>query len=163
VAVKTKDPALRVRSRRELVEKSDETRMRDRMRATFFRAAQDEPQIAIDAKIGPRKKRGQTTVPLEVRIPIADLTTLPQDGGKHAGSFSVYVGSAADLDELSDITHKTQPFELKESQLEAARQGYFTYDVEVTVNAKAKYVAVGVVDEVGRTYGVKRLSLETVQ
>ena len=163
VVVKTKNPELRVRSRREFVEKSDETRMRDRLRATFFRAGQEQPQIDIDAKIGARKKRGQSTVPLEVRIPIADLTTLPQGGGKHAGSFSVYVASAADLDELSDITRKTQPFELKESQLEAARKGYFTYDVDLTLNAKAKYVAVGVVDEVGRTFGMKRLSLENLK
>jgi VWFA-related protein len=163
IVVKTKNPELRVRSRRQFVEKSDETRMRDRLRASFFRAGQEAPQIDIDAKVGRKKRRGNTTIPLQVRIPIKDLTMLPQAGGKHAGSFSVYVGAATDLDELSDITLKTQPFEVKESQLAAAQRGYFTYDLDVKVNGKAKYVAVGVLDEVGRSYGLLRLDLENVK
>ena len=159
IVVKTKNPQLRVRARRQFVEKSDETRMRDRLRATFFRA-EEESQIDIDATIGERKRRGRSTLPLRVRIPISSLTVLPQGGGKHAGSFSVYVGAASDIDELSDITRRTQPFEINESQLAAAREGYFTYDLDVTVNPKAKYVAVGVLDDVGRTYGLLRLPLE---
>ncbi len=157
--VKTRNPELRVRARRQFIEKSDETRMRDRLRAAFFRAG-DESQIDIQATIGVKKRRGTSTVPLRVRIPIADLTVLPQGGGKHAGSFSVYVGSVADLDELSDVTRKTQPFELKEADLAKARAGHFTYDLDVTVNAKARYVAVAVLDDVGRTYGLRRLTLE---
>ncbi len=159
IVVKTRNPELRVRARRQFIEKSDETRMRDRLRAAFFRAG-DESQIDIQATIGVKKRRGTSTVPLRVRIPIADLTVLPQGGGKHAGSFSVYVGSVADLDELSDVTRKTQPFELKEADLAKARAGHFTYDLDVTVNAKARYVAVAVLDDVGRTYGLRRLTLE---
>ncbi|HEX8252519.1 MAG TPA: VWA domain-containing protein [Thermoanaerobaculia bacterium] len=158
VVVKTKNPELIVRARRQLVEKSDETRMRDRLRATLFRAEQDS-QIAIQAKAGRRTRGRNATVPVQVRIPIGELTVLPQGRGKHSGKFSVYVAAAADLAELSDITQKTQPFELDEAKLEAARAGYFTYELDVKVNDRARYLAVGVVDEVGRTFGLTRIDL----
>jgi VWFA-related protein len=159
IVVKTKKPGLTVRSRRQHVEKSDDTKMRDRLRSTLFRASQDS-QIGIEATAGEAKVAGnKRSVPVQIRIPIKDLTILPQGSGKHAGSFSVWVGTAADLDELSDITEKTQPFEVEESKLEEAESGWFTYDLDVEVNQKARYLAVGVVDEVGRTYGLQRIDL----
>jgi VWFA-related protein len=159
IVVKTKRPGLTVRARRQHVEKSDDTRMRDRLRSTLFRASQDS-QIDIEATAGAPKASGKrVAVPVQVRIPIKDLTLLPQGTGKHAGSFSVWVAAAADLDELSDVTEKTQPFEVEESKLEAAQAGWFTYDIDVEVNEKSRYLAVGVLDEVGRTYGLQRLDL----
>ncbi|HEY0156066.1 MAG TPA: VWA domain-containing protein [Thermoanaerobaculia bacterium] len=159
IVVKTRRPGLTVRARGQFVEKSDDTRMRDRVVATLFQGS-PASQIGIHATLGKRqKRRGNEVLPLSIRVPIADLTTLPE-GDRHAGSFAVYVASAADLNELSDITEKKQAFELKESQLAAAQAGFFTYDLDLTVNRKAKYVAVGVFDEVGRSYGLVRLNLE---
>ncbi|HEX8252518.1 MAG TPA: VWA domain-containing protein [Thermoanaerobaculia bacterium] len=158
IVVKTRNGDYKVRARRQLVEKSDETRMRDRLRATLFRASHDSP-IAIEAQVGRAKGRKTQTVPLRIRIPIAALTVIPQDPGKHAGSFSVHVGTAADLDELSDVTRKTQPFELDDKNLAAAQAGFFTYDLDVKVNAKARYLAVGVFDEVSKDYGLVRVDL----
>jgi VWFA-related protein len=160
IVVKTKRPGLTVRARRQFVEKSDDSRMRDRLRSTLFRAAQ-ESQIDITATAGEATVTGnRRSVPVQIRIPIKDLTVLPRGEGKHAGSFSVYVGAAADLDELSDITEKTQPFEVDEAKLEDAQAGWFTYDLDVEVNEKSRYLAVGVMDEVGRTYGLTRLDLK---
>jgi VWFA-related protein len=160
IVVKTKKPGLTVRARRQFVEKSDDSRMRDRLRSTLFRASQDS-QIGITATAGEPKTQGKKrSVPVQIRIPIKDLTILPQGAGKHAGRFSVYVAAAADLDELSDVTEKTQPFEVEESKLEAAQAGWFTYDLDVEVNEKSRYLAVGVMDEVGRTYGLMRLDLD---
>jgi len=160
IVVRTKKPGLQVRARRQFVEKSDDSRMRDRLRSTLFRASQDS-QIPITATAGQPKGSGKThTVPVQIRIPISALTMLPQASGKHAGSFSVYVAAAADLDELSEVTEKTQPFEVEEARLETAREGYFTYDVDVEVNDKSRYVAVGVLDEVGKTYGLMRVDLK---
>ena len=159
IVVRTRRPGLNVRARTQFVEKSDDSRMRDRLRSTLFRAQQDSP-IAIAASAGQPKKNGkQLSVPVQIKIPIGALTILPQGNGKHAGSFSVYVGAAADLDELSDLTQKTQPFQVGESELAQARAGHFTYELDVTLKPKTKYVAVGVFDEVGRTWGVARLEV----
>ncbi|HYO78981.1 MAG TPA: VWA domain-containing protein [Thermoanaerobaculia bacterium] len=163
ITVKTRNRDYVVRARRQFVEKSDESRMRDRLRATLFRASHDSP-IRIEAQLGAaRGSRTLQTVPLRIRIPISALTVIPQDRGKHAGSFSVHIGTAADLDELSEVTRKTQPFELDEKNLVAAQSGFFTYDVDVKVNAKARYLAVGVFDEVSKDYGLARVALPAAE
>jgi VWFA-related protein len=159
ISVKTRNREYTVRTRTQFVEKSDDTRMRDRLKAALFRSNQPH-DIAIAVETGKAKKgRRTSTVPVAVKIPIRQLTLLPQ-GGKHAGKFSVYIGVAGELNELSDVTQKTQPFEVTAAQLKQALASYFTYDMDVQVNAKSKYLAVGVFDEVGHTYGLQRVELE---
>ncbi|HEX8619472.1 MAG TPA: VWA domain-containing protein [Thermoanaerobaculia bacterium] len=161
IVVKTRNPEYKVRARTQFVEKSDDTRMRDRLRATMFRAEQPGSTIGIRAAARPSTKgRKESTMQVRVRIPIADLTMLPQANGKHAGKFSVYVAAASDLDALSDVTQKSQPFEVAPAEMQQALAGHFTYDLDLKVTNKSKYIAVGVFDEVGRTYGFKRLELQ---
>jgi VWFA-related protein len=156
VVVKTRNRELVVRARQQVVQKSDDRLMRERLISTLFYENQSSP-IAIVAQTQARQ-RG--TVHVEVRVPIGALTVLPQAQGRYAGSFSVFVGSAADLDELSTVTHKTQDFEIEEKDLARAKTSYFTYELDVNVGTAAKYVAIGVYDEVGKTYGLKRVELE---
>ena len=161
ITVKVKNPNLRVRNRDQFVEKSDDTRMKDRLTAALFSTRSDS-QIAITATLGERKQvRKRATIPVSVQIPIAALTTLPQDGGKHAGAFSIYIASAADLDELSEFTEKTQPFEIKTADMQKAQTGHFSYSFDVVVNDKVRYVAVGVLDEISKSYGVTRLDVKS--
>ncbi|HYK05652.1 MAG TPA: VWA domain-containing protein [Thermoanaerobaculia bacterium] len=161
IAVKTRNPEYVVRARTQFVEKSDDTRMRDRLKAALFRS-NPESQIGISVQAGKAKRsRGAYTVPVEVKIPIRQLTMLRRDDvRKHAGRFSVYIGVATELNELSDVTQKTQPFEVTAAQLKRALGSHFTYEMDVEVTGKSKYLAVGVFDEVGRTYGLQRIELE---
>jgi VWFA-related protein len=161
IAVKVRNPEYVVRARTQFVEKSDDTRMRDRLKATLFRSHADTG-IAISVAAGKAKRNRRTyTVPVEVKIPIAQLTLLQRDDvKKHSGRFSVYIGVATELNELSDVTQKTQPFEVTAAQLKKALKSHFTYEMDVEVNGKSKYLAVGVFDEVGRTYGLQRIELE---
>ena len=159
IEVRTKNRDLRVRARHQFVEKSDTTRMKDRLRSALF-GAPGATEIPITASLGASRAKGKRlAMPVSVRVPIRGLTAVPQDG-KYSGAFSVYVGTAADLDELSDFTQKTQPYEYAEAQAEEAAAGYFTYDLDLEVNEKARYVAVGVLDEVSKSWGVTRLDLK---
>jgi VWFA-related protein len=159
ITVRTKNRDYVVRARKQFVEKSDTSRMEDRLTAALFRENSESP-IALTAELGERKTVSrQITIPVRVKVPISALTALPQQGEKYTGAFSVYVATAADLDELSDFTHKTQSFEIAEGDLEKANAGWFTYELDLVVNKQAKYVAVGVLDEVSKTYGVTRLTL----
>ena len=161
IAVKTRNPEYTVRSRAQFVEKSDDTRMRDRLQSTLFNAGQHGASIDIRAAAREKKKNRRTsTMQVRVRIPIADLTLLPQANGKLGGSFSVYVGVASDVDELSDVTRKTQTFEVGEAQMEQAQTGHFTYDLDVEVRHKSKHLAVGVFDETGKSFGFARVELD---
>lgn len=158
VVIKTRNPEYTVRARRQFVERSEPTRMRDRLRAALFGTKLDSP-LHISATAGSRKENGKkkVIVPLQIRVPIGELTLLPQGNGKHAGTFSVHVGAAADLDELSDVVERTQRFEIDAAQLERARASHFTYEMDLEITEKTQFVAVAVLDEVGRTYGVTRL------
>ncbi|HET7436481.1 MAG TPA: VWA domain-containing protein [Thermoanaerobaculia bacterium] len=159
ISVKVKNRDYRVRNRETFVEKSDETRMKDRLTAALFTANNESP-IAIATDVGERQKRGRAySIPLTIRIPISALTTIPQSSGKEAGAFTVYVAGAADLDELSNFTRKTQPFEIKAGDVQKAQAGHFTYTLDVLVNAKTRNVAVGVLDEISKSYGVQRIDV----
>jgi VWFA-related protein len=161
IAVKTRNPEYVVRTRTQFVEKSDDTRMRDRLKAALFRS-HPESSIAISVEAGKAKRSRRTyTVPVQVKIPIRQLTLIQRDDvKKHTGRFSVYIGVATELNELSDVTQKTQPFEVTAAQLKKALASHFTYEMDVEVTGKSKYLAVGVFDEVGRTYGLQRIELE---
>jgi VWFA-related protein len=159
IVVKTRNPKLKVRSRRQFVEKSDDSRMRDRVVAAMYDTGQPSP-IRVVAELGEPKKGGRNrrSIPIAVRIPIEALTLIPQ-GQKHAGAFSVYVMTGAELGAVSEVTRKTQSFEVDASDLARALKSHFTFDVDVEVNTGADHVAVGLLDEVSRTYGVTRLPL----
>lgn len=154
IVVKMKNHALSARARREFVEKSDDTQMRDRVLAVLHDAPM-ESSFQLHAELGSTKKTGRRTqtAPLKVRIPIGSLTLLPQ-GGKHAGAFTVYAITGGTLGEISEVTRRTQSFNVPAADLERAQAGYFTYDFDVIVSDRTRHVAIGVLDEVSKTFGV---------
>ncbi len=157
LVIKTKDPALTVRSRRSYIEKSDETRMKDRLLAALVRTSNDS-MFLIEAQLGDRANKGR--VPLSVRIPIGALTVVPENG-TNAGAFSVFVIAGAGGDEVSALRQQTQRFEIPPADLPKAVSGHFTYDLELVLNDKADRVAVGVLDEVSKSYAVLRLPVSS--
>ena len=161
VVVRTKNPAYVVRARRQFVDKTDATRMKDRVIGALFRAS-DDSTMRIAAGVAEAKKTSifRATRLLRVRIPIGGLTVLQRQDGKYAGSFSVYVVTGARLEQVSDVLQKTQSFEIPAKDLAKAKAGHFTYDLELTVNPLAQRVAVGVLDEVGKSYGIARVELD---
>lgn len=158
IVVRTKNRAYTVRSRRQYVEKSDATRMKDRVVATLFRDF-DESSFAIEVELGtPREQGRRELFPLKIRIPIKDLTILP-NGEKNAGAFSVFVATSIDVGRISDVTQQTQAFEIANADMDRALAGHFTYNYDLVVDDKADRVAVGVFDEISKTYALLRLPI----
>lgn len=157
--VKAKDRNLRVRARTQFVEKSDESRMKDRVLAAMYGVSRESP-IQLAATLGKPagKGRQRRSVPLSVRVPIGALTLVPQ-GKKEAGAFSVYVLTGAERGEVSEVTRRTQPFEIPAADVAKASAGHFTYEMDVVVNNGADHIAIGVIDEVSKNFGVVRLAL----
>lgn len=149
VVVKTKNRDYEVRARREVVEKSEDMRMNDRVTAAALGDVQPPP-FDIVAELAPLK---QGVLPLKVRVPIASLTLVPIDV-KFTGAFSVYVVSANEKGDVSDVTRQTQTFEIKESELSNADDAHFTYELDMKVGDGTTRVAVGVMDEVSKSYGL---------
>lgn len=154
IVVKMKDRKLTARARQEFVEKSDDTQMRDRVLAALHDAPSDAT-FELHADLGPKRKVGRKTetAPLKVQIPINALTLLPQ-GGKHSGAFTVYAITGGLLGEVSEITRRTQAFDIPARDLDRALAGHFTYDLDVIVNDRTREIAIGVIDEVSKTYGL---------
>lgn len=158
IVVRLKNPDYTVRARRQYVEKADATRMKDRVIATLFRNF-DDSAFPITAEFGtPRKQGRRDLFPLKIRIPIKHLTVLP-DGEKNAGAFSVFVATSIDVGRLSDVTQQTQPFEIKQQDLERALTGHFTYNFDLVVDNNVDRVAIGVFDEISKTYGLLRVAI----
>jgi VWFA-related protein len=160
LVVKTRNPAYRVRARRSYVEKSDDTRMKDRVAMALYRPPA-ATSFAIDAEIGRLSKRRLQSglVPLKVRIPVRALTTVPQNGS-NAGAFSVYVLAGGADENVSDIAQRTQRFEIPRRDLAKANESHFTYEVDVQLRNNTNRVAVGVLDEVSKAWSVTRLPVE---
>lgn len=155
IVVRTKNPEYIVRSRKQYVEKSDASRMKDRVAGALTLMPRDS--FRITATVGPiAKTRKGGTVPLRIRIPISALTVLPGDG-KHAGAFSVFIAAGSDEGAPSDVTQMTQPFAL--AAVKNAKDGHFTYTVEVVIDQKTDRIAVGVLDEVSKEYALLRVTV----
>ena len=160
VLVKAKNPAYVVRARRGYVEKSDETRMRDRLTAAMVRTTPDS-MFQIEAQVGDAKnqKRTTETLPLQVKIPIGALTLVPENG-TNVGAFSVFVVAGSGADDVSTVRKQTQGFEIPPADLAKAMTGHFTYDLDLVVDGKADRVAIGVLDELSKSYAVLRVPVK---
>jgi VWFA-related protein len=159
IVVRAKNKEYTVRSRREFVEKSDEARMNDRVVANLFQPPGGSV-IPVKVDLGRyTPAKGKYTVPISVRIPIASLTSLPQ-GKTNAGAFSVYVTSSSrGRGTIGDVTHRTQRYDIPPNQAAKARQGFFTYDLQVLVDGGVDRLSVGVFDEVSREFGFTAVDL----
>ncbi|HYC60353.1 MAG TPA: VWA domain-containing protein [Thermoanaerobaculia bacterium] len=159
VVVTTKNRAYEVRSRRAVVDKSDDTQMDDRVVANLFQPlAHSLIPIEISLGTATQLRRNRWSVPVKVRIPISALTPLERDGAA-AGSFSVFVGTGRDYGLISDVEHQKQEYTIKLDDLAIARRSHFTYNVTVEFDELADAISIGVRDDVSKEYGLVRAAL----
>ena len=159
VEVRTKNRDYTVRSRTQVIEKSDETRMKDRLLANLMQELETSA-IRFEVTLGELRATGRKRweLPLKVRIPIRALTTLPQ-GEQEGGAFSVYAITGGALGVTSEVLHRTQPFRIPRADLERARASHFTYEAALQVDEKSSRLSIGVLDETSKEVGLKSLPL----
>lgn len=159
IAVKVKNPSYIVRARREFLEKSDSTKMEDRVIAALFRTPPSPGTVPLHVALGQRKPKGkQFLLPVTVHIPISALTALPT-GNQYAGAFSVYFAWGSTLGGISDTRHETKTFRIPAAEMEKARDGHLTYEIELAADARTERVALGVVDEVSKEFALRLIDL----
>jgi VWFA-related protein len=159
ITVKTKDPALVVRMRRDFMEKSDQTRMEDRVIAALFHNP-PSPGFPLNVSVGrPRPRSRQMLIPLKINIPISALTQLP-DGRNYSGAFSVYFAWGGTLGGISETSHQTRPYSIPAEKIREARaSGHLTYDIDLGVDNRTERIAFGVVDEISKEYALRLMEL----
>jgi VWFA-related protein len=158
IVVRTKKPGLVVRVRRQVIERTDAGRMRDRLLSVLYEAWLYSP-IRVTATPGEAKKAGtKDSVPLRVNIPIGQLTLLPS-GSVHAGAFTVFLMTGAEYGETSGVVEETRRIEVPSDKLANYANGDVAYEVDLHVSPDSDRVAVGVLDEVSKEYGLTVVKL----
>jgi VWFA-related protein len=160
IEVRVKEKGLRVRSRREFMEKSEGTRMEDRVIAALFNNP-PSPGFPLRVEVGRRRERGSGfVVPIAVHIPVAVLTALPN--GKHyEGAFSVYFAWGGKIGGISETKRDTKPFRIPAAEIEKARaEGRMTYEFDLAYDPRTERVALGVLDEVSKEYALRLIQLK---
>jgi VWFA-related protein len=145
ISVRVKDRKLNVRVRGSLLEKTVEEQMRDRVLSHLFQPdARARIPIKVDAALA--SKTGKFRMKLEVKIPIASLALLPNATGA-AGTFSVFVASVGPKGDFSEVSRRSQTFEIRQEELQKAKAGHYTYEMEIESSGPDARVCVGVWDE----------------
>ncbi|HKO56393.1 MAG TPA: hypothetical protein VJ276_10980, partial [Thermoanaerobaculia bacterium] len=151
-------PELRVRARRDVVRKSPGEEMNDLVVASLlYPKSVDELSVATTAGT-PRREDGAWLVPVDVRVPLASLTLLP-DGEKYRGSFSVHYAAAAEHGDFSAGVDRSQVVEVPAAELQKARGQYYTFTTNLKVPPGRVNIAVGVLDPVSRLSSFKTLEV----
>jgi VWFA-related protein len=155
VVVKTRREDLTVRSRGEVVEKSDTRRMKDRIVGALFRESDPGARLAFAATFGKSEKSGRKVrIPVKVRIPISALYAAPS-GTSYGGAFAVYVAWGSKVGGVSDAIEERRTFTIPAAELARAQQSFFTYDFDLAVNDTTERIALGVADVNSKEYGVR--------
>ncbi|HEY4640750.1 MAG TPA: VWA domain-containing protein [Thermoanaerobaculia bacterium] len=152
IVVKAKNPDYTIRSRREYVEKSDQTRMRERVLAALLDQA-PASSMNINVKVGQNRFVANSGyhIPITIYIPSAALMT---DGGR--GEFSVFVAWSGKGGQLGQVTKQSQKFKLTPNMPET-----FTYTFEMLTDGMTDQLSVGVFDELSKDYGLRRIDLSS--
>jgi VWFA-related protein len=153
IVVKAKNRNYEVRSRREYVEKTDVTRMQDRVIANLYRADK-RGVIPVDIELGAIQQSSRTrwSVPLRIHVPVDALSTL-HDG---QGEFSVFVATGGVIGIMSDVERRTQEFSAAKVSPGLKE---LTYEFTLTFNGATSVVSVGVLDERTKEYGLETIEL----
>jgi VWFA-related protein len=159
LTVKVKDGAYRVRTRRDVVDRTSETLLRQRIVSSLLQPARIEgfPVNVFMKKA--RHESGLIHLPLQIKLPMSALTLLPDGNNKHSGGFSVYVAWAGQLGTSSDITRRSQPVSIDSSQLAASKSQVITYDIEVAATRAVDRLVVAVVDDLSQEVGLVRFDM----
>jgi len=159
ITVRTKNPDYVVRARRQFVEKSDTSRMKDRVVASLYQDL-GGASIPIDVHLGKLSQSGRNrwSAPLTIRIPIGKLTTLREANGE-TGAFSVFVVTGAVLGTKSEVERRTQPFTIPIADLRRARASTFKYELVLQLDRTSDRIAVGILDETSKEFGLMRATI----
>ena len=160
IRVEIKRPGLEVQTRSAVVDKSEDELARDRMISSILFGFAPST-IPISLKQGKVKRKGLTTliVPVEITIPIAELTALPGRKGSE-GSFRVLAVASGRNGDISEIAEKKQAFNIPLKDLEKSRTQTFTYTLEIIVRDTSDRALVAVIDDLDQEVGYAEVVLD---
>jgi VWFA-related protein len=155
IQVRMKNRAFTARARQTFVEKSSFADMSDRVIANLlYRSKAND--LKIVAKINtPIPADDLYKVPIDVHIPMDNLTLLPQ-GETLAGGFTIYVVVGNKDGDMSDVQHQQHTIRIPAADVNKAKGKYYTYTLDLLMEPGLNNVSIGVVDDVSNVQGFAR-------
>jgi hypothetical protein len=154
-------PEYKVRTRQEVLRKSPQREMTDRVVATLLvPAPSNELGIRLESKVtAVAADRQYKTVLVAARIPLSALTFIPE-GDKLKAHFSVhYAVSGEDTDFVSGV-HGEQTVEVPAAKFEEVKTQNWTYVVPLNLRPAKHVISIGVLDTLSNLSGFGRLELD---
>ncbi len=144
-----------VRARQSFVEKSTFAEMSDRVIANLlYRSKAND--LNIHVKIDqPVPADDLYRVPVEIQVPMENLTLLPQ-GESYLGGFTIYVAVANKDNDLSDVSQKQQQIRVPQADMVKIKGKYYTYVLDLIMERGVNRVSIGVVDDISNVTGFDR-------
>jgi VWFA-related protein len=160
VAVSVRNrPELRVRTRSEVMEKSTSREMTDLVVASLL-YPRTVNELGIGVTAGkPEKTRGLYTIPLDVVIPLKNLTFLPSDGGKYAASFDLHYAAAGEQRDFGTGGKREQRIEISPEQYAHVADVSYRYKTGIEVSPGRARIAIGVLDPVTKLTGFRTVEV----
>ncbi|MEA2343252.1 MAG: hypothetical protein QOF63_1421 [Thermoanaerobaculia bacterium] len=150
--VRVKNRNLRVRNRQTFVEKSTFQEMSDRVIANLLYKTKAN-DLGIRVKVdSPVPSNDLFRVPVEIHIPIDNLTLL-QQGEAYMGGFSIYVVVGNKDGDMSDVARKSHQITIPATNFASSKGKYYTYTLDLMCERGLNKISVGVVDDVSNTSG----------
>jgi VWFA-related protein len=153
--VRVKNKALSVRNRQTFVEKSTFQEMSDRVIANLLYKSKAN-DLGIRVKVNaPVAAEELFKVPVEVQIPLDNLTLL-QQGEAYMGGFSIYVVVGNKDGDMSDVSRKSHQITIPNANFTKTKGKYYTYTLDLMCERGLNKISIGVVDDVTNVSGFDR-------
>lgn len=147
IEVKVRRPGMRARHRSGYVDKPQIERVADRTLSSLLLEVEKNP-LGVGIDFGPpqQKSRKEFIVPIIIRIPVRDLTLLPQ-GGSEQGKLTIFVAAQDEAGGISNLHELPLPLKFPSETLEKSRTSEIAYRTNLSLSPGTPKVAVGVWDE----------------
>jgi VWFA-related protein len=154
-------PELRVRTRTEIVRKSAQREMTDRVVSTLLvPSSVNELGIRLETKqSGQARDRQYKTVLVAVRVPLSALAFIPE-GDKLVARFSVHYAVTGTQSDFVSGVHGKQLVEVPAEKFEEAKAQNWTYVVPLNLRPARHTVAIGVLDMLSNLSSFERVELD---
>lgn len=154
--VKMKNRNYIARSRRSFVEKSIPTEMNDRVVANlFYDSRANDMKILFTTRQPVAVGDGLYKVPVDIRVPMDNITLFPQ-GEIYVGGFSIYVVVSNKDGDMSDVTTQNHQIRVPAAEIGDTAGKFYVYTVDLVMERGRNRISIGVLDEVSKLTGFER-------
>ncbi len=147
IRVEVKRPGLEVRHRSGYLDKPEVERVADRTFSSLILELEKNP-LGVGVDFGPpeKKSRGQYILPVIIRIPVRDLTLLPQ-GEVEQGRLSIFLVISDGEGGISKLHQIPLPVSFPRDKVASVRGSEIGYRTNLQIRRGTPKIAVGVWDE----------------